>query len=443
VATVLSKPPLGGGLTPRPARGLLRPGWPLTAFFVGFPVWWALGLSSFLGPILALPMLASLARRGSVRAPKGFGIWALFLGWMLASALMLPDRVEPYIAFGFRASTYVAATVLFLYLYNLSLRAVPAARIADLLAVFWVIVALGGLAALVLPPDGFATPVELALPASLRGIEFVRLLVHAGLADVQVFLGYPVPRPRAPFSYTNTWGAMFALLAPFFIARGLLAGSRARRTAAKVLAVLSIVPVAVSLNRGLWLSLTVGLVYAAGRYAARGRIKALQTIIGAFLLVALIVTLSPLRGLLEDRFATPHSNDSRLTLYNEAILRVQSSPLLGFGSPAPTTIAGRIIPPVGTQGQFWLVLFSHGVPGALLFVAFFAVLFFRSRRAPGPIAFWANVTLLIALVQLPFYGMVPTEISVVFAAGALALRGGEVEPAAAAAPGVAAVPHRV
>jgi len=44
-------------------RRLLKPGWALFVLFVGFPIWWALGLGGFIWPVMAFPMLLSLLRR--------------------------------------------------------------------------------------------------------------------------------------------------------------------------------------------------------------------------------------------------------------------------------------------------------------------------------------------------------------------------------------------
>ena len=41
-------------------------------------------------------------------------------------------------------------------------------------------------------------------------------------------------------------------------------------------------------------------------------------------------------------------------------------------------------PALGTQGQLWLVVFSQGLLGAAMYLAFFGLSFFRhlSRRSP-------------------------------------------------------------
>src|SRR5947199_224934 len=70
----------------RSSRPLLPSGWLFYALFAGFPVWWALGLGSFIWPIMAVPMaLWLLARRRDLVVPRGFGLWVLFLVLVVAS----------------------------------------------------------------------------------------------------------------------------------------------------------------------------------------------------------------------------------------------------------------------------------------------------------------------------------------------------------------------
>src|SRR5690606_4217063 len=97
----------------------LPPGWPLTLLFVAFPLWWALGLGTFIFVILAVPMAAALIRRDTLRVPKGFGFWLLFIAWMLLGVTMLwadaPGAVPGgggfgrLMVFGLRAAMYLSA----------------------------------------------------------------------------------------------------------------------------------------------------------------------------------------------------------------------------------------------------------------------------------------------------------------------------------------------
>jgi hypothetical protein len=409
-------------LAARPrARGIRLPqGWPLYAMFVLFPIWWVLGLGAFIWPILAFPMAVSLVSGRRVVAPKGFGIWLLFLLWMVGSATQL-DEATRWLPFLYRASLYVSASIVFLYVYNSSERELPAGKVLYALSLFWAMTVVGGYLAIVFPYGSFPTLVEKLMPQSFLHNDWVFQLVHPAFAQVHDFLGYPVPRPTAPFIYTNEWGANMGLLTPFVLASWAYVRRSWWRPFTAIMLALAIVPMVVSLNRGLWLSLGLGLLYAIGRFAIKGHVRALGGFLIFFVVIGMTVAFTPLRGLIADRLQTGHSNEARLELAAEAGQGVLESPWLGFGSPRPSA-ENPNLPSVGTQGQLWLVLFSHGIPGALLYVAWFALAFWTTRRGGSRARFWVHVSLLILLLQLPWYGMLPSQIHVVMAAAALAWR---------------------
>ena len=116
-----------------------------------------------------------------------------------------------------------------------------------------------------------------------------------------------------------------------------------------------------------------------------------------------------------------HSNQGRSILYNEAKDSVMKSPMMGYGGPKASVVNPNL-PPVGTQGQFWLVFFSHGFPGAFFFVSFFVYATWRTRKAKTNAALWCHIVLLLAVVQMPFYGLLHMQIHILAIAFALASR---------------------
>ncbi len=363
------------------------PRWPLLALYLGFPVWWLLGLGAFIWPVLAVPMLGALVLRGRIRFPVGFGLWFGFLVWMLGSAIEL-DSGARVLGWAYRASLYLSATVVFLYVYNASRDRLPPRTISFVLTGFWAFVVIGGYLGLALPHGSFATVVEHVMPRDLLANDFVQAMVHPAFAQTAGASLGVAPRPQAPFTYTNEWGGNFALLVPMVLTA---------------------------------ISLGAGLVYAALRYAIRGRVKAMIGITVVVAVAGAVFAVLPVKQLLEQRLTSSSTNQTRASLYAEARDRVASSPLLGYGAPRPSE-AGGSGPAVGTQGQFWMVLFSHGIPGAALFVGFYVWAVWRTRRALTPPWFWAHVTVVIGLLQLPIYGMLPAQLSTVMLAAAMALR---------------------
>jgi polysaccharide biosynthesis protein PslJ len=398
----------------------LSPGWPLFLLFLGFPLWWVLGVAGFIYPILAVPMLFWLLRKRSILLPPGFLIWLAFLAWTLASATQLTGTGRT-IGYLWRFGTYASATVFLLYVFNMSEERLSATRLVKLLAAFWAIVVLGGYLGVLAPSLSFASPVERMLPPLLAGDAFIQVLVHPASAQIHDFLGYSVARPAAPFPYTNDWGSTYGLLVPFVILGWGRWGSTRARLLMGGLAVASVVPVVLSLNRGLWISLAVGLVYAAFRLAAAGRERALVALIGLVLVAGSLVFFTPLKGVIDARLETGHSNERRTMLYQEAGLVTLESPLFGFGAPTPSEWNPNA-PPVGTQGLLWTVLVSHGFVGAGLFLAWFVQAFWRTRKAWREVPFWCHVMLLIALIQLAVYDMLPTQLHIIMLGIGLAMR---------------------
>ena len=77
---------------------------------------------------------------------------------------------------------------------------------------------------------------------------------------------------------------------------------------------------------------------------------------------------------------------------------------------------------MGTQGQLWLVLFSHGIPGMLFFVWWFGYQLWKMRKVSTPVSFWCHILVFIAFIQMPFYGWMPAPLVVIMVGIALAAR---------------------
>jgi polysaccharide biosynthesis protein PslJ len=421
------------------ARAARRPGlpqgWPVLALFGGFPLWWALGLSSVIWALAALPMLGRLLASGRVRAPRGFGLWLAFLFWIWLSATQL-DEARRWYAFSYRAVLYASMTVLFLYLYNLPRDGLPARRVVLALTLFWATVIGFGFAALAAPGLRLTTPATALLPEQLAASPFAQDLVGARLAQVQTFIGYALPRPAAPFTYTNEWGGAVALLTPMALAGLGLLRSYLARNLVRLLLVASLVPIVVSANRGLWVGLGAGLVYAAVRLALAGHARSLAAVVGFLALVAALVSFTPLERYVGDRLAHQHSNERRSSLGGQAVRGALARPLLGYGGPRESAEQPNA-PDIGTHGQVYLVLFSQGVPGLAFFAGWWLWALWRSARDPAGPPLWCHVLLLVGLVECLYYDMMPTQLHLMMAVAALAWREREARAAAAQAPAAA------
>lgn len=401
-----------------------------------YPLWWTLGLGVLIFPILALPMAISLFRRHRagrpVLLPPGFVLWLIFYAVLVAGIFALGAEPPGAVAAGFQDRIVGAAYRLVLYacLTILLVHAGNHARprmLIILLAWLFVVTVAGGLAGTLAGHFEFNSPLELLLPNEIRGRGFVRSLVHPQLAQIHDIVGDPKPRPAAPWGYTNTWGNNYCLLAPWF----LVAAGFAKRSAGRLLAVvvffLSLVPVVLSLNRGLWIGLGVLLLYFGVRQAIAGRTRVLAVTAAAVAAAGLLTAASPLSDVISSRLDNGKSNGVRMFLTERAVAGLAESPVLGFGSTR-NTIGGRNSITVGESeacercgnftiggnGQLWQLLFAHGAVGSLAYFGFFGYGLWRFRRDRSAIGLAAGATIVSSFVASLWYNSLVTPLAFTF-----------------------------
>ncbi len=405
-------------LATRRARGLPAH-WPITLCVAGFPLWWALGAGTLIWPVFAAPLaLRLITRRRPIHVPLGFGLWLLYLAFVVLSVTALDGGGLPF-AYLWRLASYASCTVFFLAIVSATEEEMPSRYLVRLMAGFWVVVVAGGWLGVILPTGELPSLTARLLPSPISSNEFLQELVTPSFAQVQDILGYPLGRPKAPFVYTNDWGSAYALLLPFFFMAWLQAADVRRRATAYILLAASLVPVFISLNRGLWLSLGVALIYAASRGGdvARTARKALLALATVGLLV---LVFTPVGGIVESRAENDHSSAGRVRIYEESLGVALESPIIGLGGPVPFP-GNRIYPNLGTQGLLWTVVVSTGYVGLGVFLAAWLRLIWETRAGPS-VTFWCHVVLIVGLVQIVVYDMIPSSLHIVFIAAALGFR---------------------
>ncbi len=428
----------------RARQRLLKPGWPLAAIFVLFPLWWALGLSEWACVILAAPMAFSLIRQRHITVPRGYGWWLLFLAWVCIGIVLLhvpaygavaDHSATRYLTWAYRLAWYLAITVTGLYVLNKK-DEISTTRVARIVSCLFLTVVAGGLLGVFAPHFQFTSLMEIVLPQSITQAQFVEHMIHPTAAQLQDVLGFSAPRPSAPYTYTNIWGLNYAVTLPFFVYAWCRRDSGWRRYAAPVVLLVSAVPVIYSINRGMWAALVVMAVFVAARAALSGRPAVMGAIaLGAVALVVVVASTS-LSGVVEARFSNTGSAQGRTHLGTLTVKSVtRTSPVVGLGSTRNVqgnfnTITGgatancpRCSPPaLGTQGQLWLVVFTQGWVGLILYLGFFALVFLRSRRSRAPVVTMGLSVLVASFVTMPFYNALGTGLLVVMIAVALLAR---------------------
>lgn len=398
------------------------PRWPLTAMFVLFPLWWVLGPGEVVWIPLAGIMLLFLRRHGKIQAPRGFGIWLLFLLWMGCSVIGI-DSDGRLLGFLYRALLYLTVTVAFLYVYN-ARTTLTARYVLGVLTIFWLIVVAGGYLGVLWPLFSIQTPLGAVLPTWLTSNELVQEMVVRRATQYNPDSWNPLdPRPSAPFLYTNGWGNAYSVLLPLVIAYLVLVRRERRFWWLLPVIPLSFVPAFLTLNRGMFLGLGVALAYILMRSVVRGNVRAILALAVLAAVAAGAWATLPAGERLSERVEASSSTEDRADLYVEAIDRTLEQPIFGYGAPRPSETPGA--PSVGTQGQFWMVMFSHGIPAVALFMGWLAWAYVRSIRERDPVGLACNTVLLLTLVESLYYGTMATGLMVAMLAAAVALRPGD------------------
>lgn len=414
----------GSRPTPRRSRAF-QPGWPLVWLLVGYPLWWVLGIAQILSLAAAVVMLLELLCRPRIVAPRGFLLWLLFLAWLLAGLIVLqvdaPGTVHGgsntrYLTFSFRLSWYLAATVVLLYLGNMR-KELSTRRVTRAFGCLFVTVVGGGLLGTIAPHLDFPSAIELLLPHRVTSIQFVHDLVHPVVAQLNVVDNVENPRASAPFPYTNGWALNFAVLLPFFLFAWFGPDSGWRRRVGPLVLALALVPVIVTVNRGLWIALGATALFVALRAAASGKPRPLGAVLAGVGLVVALVAVTPLGATVEHRLNNGYSDSSRANLSTTTVeTALDASPVVGFGTTRDvqgsfSSIAGGATPScplcappsLGTQGHLWLLTFATGAGGLLLYLGFYLTMFSRGLRLKAPSVALGMSVLVAHLATMPFY----------------------------------------
>lgn len=418
--------------TSRDRRSSGPPAWPLVWVLVGYPLWWALGLGPLVFPLVAAPMAFLLIRHRPIRTPKGFGWWLLFLVWVVGSLAMLgvnppgivaePASSRLFVAM-FRLVQYLTITVFLLYVVNLRREVLSNRRIAWFFGLVFVYAIVGGWIATIWPHFEFTSPVEFLLPESVRRNLWVASMVHPSAAQVQNIIGFELGRPAAPFGFTNTWGGNVALLAPWFVVAWVIQARGRARLAGIAILVAALVPIVLSVNRGLWIALIVAAVGAILLALVSGRRRVALPILSAGLVAVAMVALSPLGTTVQGRLDNPHSNSVRTFTSEKAIEVSRYSPVLGLGSSrkaigsAQSVAVGKtpLCPrcgntPLGQNGQIFMVLVGQGIVGLVLFYGMFIRGIGAAWRPRDLITAAAGLSLLTGFVLTIYYDMLLTPV---------------------------------
>jgi O-antigen/teichoic acid export membrane protein len=412
----------------RPAARAALPMWPLMLMFGLTPVWWLLGAFYLSWPVFAVILLVVMLTRGRIVVPKAALIWLAFLALVVVSATQI-DRLPGFVPYGMRLAFAVSAVIVLVYVYNAVREQTPWRVVFRPLMFYWLSLIVLGWSAVVAPRFGMTSLVEYVLPGGLSEHLYVRDLVHVQTTEYNPFGRNPIYRTAAPYPYTNNWGTAFALLLPCVLAYVMSVRDGLMRKVLLVSIPFGIVPAFLTLNRGMFLGVGVAVGVMAIRALINGNVRLVGSVAGVVLAGYLLTLLIPVQDQITERVGRTDSTSDRLSVYGATLRAVLEKPIFGHGVPTSVDTTGASVAlgepgrtvPLGTQGQIWMVSYSHGILALLCFVGFLLFVAWRLARGVTPAAQWLSTVPLVALAVSPFYGLTDPNLSVMFFAIALGL----------------------
>jgi hypothetical protein len=386
--------------------------------FVGVAGAWLLGLAEFAWIVLVLPMGLRLGSRGRVYAPRAFRVWVLFLGMAFLSVFWAGSGY--YIL-----SVYVAATVLFLFVFNAPEDELPDDAVIRVLALTWVILVIGGLLGLIVGTTEFPSLGALVLdpePGSwVDSVTKVQFSDPLKEGEQEGFLGLWNHRPKGFTPFTNHWGSSYVMLLPAAaVVRLQLRRGRLSRLM-DVTFILSVIPFVVSRNRWAWASLVVLVVYMIAR-TWKPHPRLARALLGLFIGFALVVALTPLRTFVTDRLESEGSERLRGEMYTQSLELIEESPWIGFGevqySEDPETEGLQL----GGDSQILQTMVLHGLPALALLLLWLLWIFVASRRLDTPLNAVTHLAMFTALAQVVAYDLTPHRLMFLTVLGAATFR---------------------
>ena len=399
-------------------RPILNPGWMVFALFTLNPLWWALGFGDLSWCIAVIPLWLWVLTRRNFTVPPSVGLFITFIVWCLITVIRL-DKASRLIAFTFRTTALLTAAGLAIYVYNE--RRVTREKFADWMAWFWIAAMIGGYLGLIFPKGHIPiTLASIVLPKSIASNDLVINMIKPGFAQQQDQFGLKLVRPKTLFPFTNEWGGNLGLLTPFFVVSWVMSPDRRRKILGITGMVVALVPIIKSANRGLWISLVLFAVIYAVRAVFSGRPAVLVVMVIGGLALAVLIMATPLRKSLVDRLTEERSTDARAGIYQEAIAGAKESPVFGNGGPRPSK--NPYSPPIGTHGQFFMVMYAHGFVGLGFYVSWAVASIGAAVKRVDRFSIVMCSTVMIGAAQMFFYNLLPTSLPIILVAVGLACR---------------------
>jgi len=383
----------------------------LALFFVLLPVWFFLGITQFLGPVLGFVLFFKLAllavkTRQKINYPVSLSLCVLIF---LLASLVSATSIQEFYWIPMFIRNFVVAISAFLLLivtYNSLKSGSDIKKILWAWSIMAVMASLMGLlvAAGLIPFRHIMTaPIASILPEQISQSEYYSSIINISLGDRIQFFGLSVRRVSSIFPYQNIFAAALIMIIPFqfFLYRHSTGWKKA-------LVWLSIPLFAVNLlltySRGALLAIVLSflfLVYLRIK-PLNQRTKRKIVLPGIALLILSILAFSIFGNSFIDKI-NPKSAEIRNFILVKSIESWKKRPIFGWGTQRNIDAVGgwenrpfKIIPALGSHSQFLSLLYRYGLFGLTVFLLIYAILIRelnRTAKDPPKEKFWRDLSL--------------------------------------------------
>lgn len=360
-----------------------------------------LGLAEWAWPFLVIPLGLHVIAQGRVYAPRALLLWIGFAGWATVAVVSAGDGYMPLL-------TYAAATVAFLFTFNLPEDELADAVVIRAVAGIWLVLAVSGLIGVATGATEFPSLGATVLSPSPESD--VDVLTQVRFADPlkpgEPGIGWNIldHRPNGILPFANHWGSAIVMFLGAVLVLRIQYRDLAARWWLDGVAILTVVPFVLSRNRWAWVTVPVVVLYFIARYWRPNPILA-RTLLVGIVLASVAVLVSPLRGVIEDRSQDQTGN--RPDQYELSLELVADAPFFGYGTIQVGENEDGEERELGADSQILYSLVSYGVPATVLLFGWFVVIALASRKADTPIDFVTHFAIVVLLLQAPFYVFVP------------------------------------
>jgi O-antigen ligase len=373
-------------------------------FFTLLPIWIALGIVQFFGPILMIFLFIKLLIKSAknntpIKIPFLIStLMGLFLLSSLISSLMIQESYWRLV-FIRTFIVYVAAFALLLVIINIiknKQHLKTALWALSIMAFIAGIIGVFGLLNIIPDKMSFATPITKLLPESIRSSEFLSEILYPSISGYhQQFFGIRVKRISSLFLFPNYFAAAIIIIFPFQVflfntTQGI------KKLFVLLNSVLLLICLIFTYSRSAILGLFIGFiyfVYLQRRKKERQKNQKLShlaitviVLVLVFLILTIISTMTQIK---------PMSIQARTTILKYTLHSWSESPIFGWGTQRNMEVVGESssLPPLGSHSTFLSLLYRYGLSGFILFLGILIFLFLELKGSfyDSPIdSFWLD-----------------------------------------------------